>query len=423
LLWSTGEEQLLVYQGADPNVVDVDGKTALHRAIYNGDEGSVEVLLSSKTPLNFTLEDSGRWTPLRWAAAYGQLKVVEMLLRAGAEVDAENKDKWTAVRWAAQNGRKAVVELLINHNASLETPNPNEWTLLRWAAKEGLEQIIKLLVEKRVDLDVADANSRTALWWAVTYGHATTAWLLIEGRANINKPDDKGKTPLHAAVEICPSARLSSTLCILLEKGAKISAKTKSNEFSMTPLHLAASRGSHSAVWLLVENGADPTLGDVSDRTALHYAITAGHFKVAQLLAWRAEKLMHVVDYETRTPLHYAASLGHLEIVEMLLNSGAHINVCDIEGSTPLYLAVDQQQEKVVTCLVGRGADMNIPNKKKKKRMIRSAIELGNTVIIESLRRADEGKVAVERNQSPMPREEAKEVKTPGRYAARVEDE
>jgi hypothetical protein len=66
---------------------------------------------------------------------------------------------------------------------------------------------------------------------------------------------------------------------------------------------------------------------------------------------------------------------------------------------------------------------MNIPNKKKKKRMIRSAIELGNTVIIESLRRADEGKVAVERNQSPMPREEAKEVKTPGRYAARVEDE
>lgn len=413
--------EFLVDQKADLNVADIDGKTALHRAIHNGDKASVEVLLSSGRA-DLRLEDSQRYTPLRCAAAYGQLKIVEMLLSAGAEADAQDKDKWTALRWAAQRGHKRIVELLINHKASLETPDSDEWTLLRWAAKEGLEDFIKLLVEKRVNLNVTDTNGCTALRWAVNYGHTMTAWLLIRARADINKPDNEGRTPLHAAVESCHPSSNSSILCLLLENGAKIDAQTK---LDLTPLHIAASRGSDSAVWLLLEKGADPSQKDANDRTALHWAITSGHVKVAQLLIWKAEGLIHAVDYETRTALHYAASLGHLLIVDMLLNRGVDIDICDIEGNTPLHLAVSQQQEDVVACLVRRGADVNIRTKKRKKwTAMRLAVSVGNTTITQALRQAGGGNPGVERNESPIPREVVEgKVNRGGRFSARVDDE
>ncbi|KAF4633629.1 hypothetical protein G7Y89_g4494 [Cudoniella acicularis] len=410
----------LIEQGADLNAVEKDGKTTLHIVIYNGDEESIKVLLSSRTTIDLNIKDSQGWTPLRWAAAFGQLDVVEMLLSAGAEVDAQDKDKWTAIRWAAQRGHKEVAELLINHKASLETPNSDEWTLLRWAAKEGSEEFIQLLVEKRVDLNANDANGFTALRWAVCYGHTMVAWLLIQARADLNKPDNSGKTPLHAAAESCPTSSVSSIICLLLEKGAKVNARTKL--MNLTPLHIAASRGSDSTVWLLIEKGADLFLTDVSDRTALHWAITQGHFKVAHLLAWKAKDLIHAVDNESRTALHYAASLGHIHIVDMLLDYGANIDVCDTDGKTPLYLAVSQLQEDVVACLLERGANVNVPNQKWKRRLLRLASSVGSLAINESLHQAFGEEFRVERNKSPSSEVVARKGVL-GRYSAQVEDE
>jgi hypothetical protein len=84
--------QVLIDQGAELNIKDDDGRTALHKAIINEDVPSVELLLASTRQIDVNLEDSRGWTGLRWAAAYGQTTVVEMLLRNKVEIDAQDKD-------------------------------------------------------------------------------------------------------------------------------------------------------------------------------------------------------------------------------------------------------------------------------------------------------------------------------------------
>ncbi|KAH7128979.1 ankyrin repeat-containing domain protein [Dactylonectria macrodidyma] len=230
-----------------------NNRTPLHIAMMNEDTASVSTLLSTKQ-VNLELLDSQGYTPLTRAASQGHLSMVEMLLKAGAEVDAQGKDCWTALRWTAQKGYKIIAERLIHQGASVESPSNDNWTFLRWAATYGRGDIITLLVDMRVDLDATDADGLTALRWAVSHDQAMTAWLLIQARADINKRDKKWLTPLHAVAERCHQSNKSNhILWLLLENQANVNAKTRN--LGLTPLHMAASRGNDSAVWLLLGKG------------------------------------------------------------------------------------------------------------------------------------------------------------------------
>jgi ankyrin repeat protein len=382
--------KFLITQEADLNIQDNEKKTALHKAIANGDVSSVGILLSSPRRVDLRLEDSQNYTPLRLAAYYGQMKIVEMLLEGGAEINAKDKNGWTALRWAAQHrGHKGIVELLVRNKASLETPAMNDldqkWTLLRWAAAEGREPFIQLLIKKRVDLNDTNSEGWTAIRWAVEYGHGMTAWLLMQARADVNKPDRKGFTPLHSAAENWQKTTDKSLIWLLLENGADIHARTI---LGLTALHIAASLGHTSLAWLLLEKGANLMERDVNQRTALHCAIIEGQISVARLLIERDERLIGAIDDEKRTGLHVAASSGSFPIVLLLVNSGAAIDALDREGYTPLHRAVSQQHHDVVAFLVGRGADINIPNNKRWTAM-HSAVATGSQALVEALAPAD----------------------------------
>ncbi|KAE8443682.1 hypothetical protein EG329_001454 [Mollisiaceae sp. DMI_Dod_QoI] len=455
--------KLLIDEGADLNGTDKEGKTALHRAIMNGDVSSVGLLLSSARRVNLKLEDSRGWTSLRWAAAHGHVSIVEMLLGSGAEIDAQDKDGWSALRWAAQRGHQRIVELLIRKHAVLETSSGNDqWTLLSWAAREGQDPLIQLLISKQVNLNATDANGCTALRWAVDYGHAMTAWLLIQARADINKPDMTGYTPLHSAAEkwqetldrsliwlllanhadihaqtnlgltalhVASSKGHASVVWLLLENQAAIRAQTKlgwtvlhlasseghagvvgllldhqveinaQTKLGLTALHIASSKGHIRVVRLLLERGANPGQVDNNGRTALHCAVTEDYEAVTQMLIQKVKSLVDARDEEKRTALHVAASAGNLPIVTLLLGSGAEIDVRDREGFTPLHRAVSQQHEDLTLFLLRRGANVNIPNKKRWT-ILQSAANAGSTTITEAIFRSQRPEATVESDES-----------------------
>ncbi|MBT7029216.1 MAG: ankyrin repeat domain-containing protein [Verrucomicrobia bacterium] len=66
-----------------------------------------------------------------------------------------------------------------------------------------------------------------------------------------------------------------------LDAGTDVNAK---NEFKLTPLHRAASRGHKEIAELLIAKGADVNAKDDNKWTPLHHAVPDGHKEIAELL-------------------------------------------------------------------------------------------------------------------------------------------
>ena len=64
-------------------------------------------------------EDSEGRRGLHFACGYGELECAQVLLEAGAAVDAVDKNKNTALHYAAGYGRKDCVALLLEHGAAV----------------------------------------------------------------------------------------------------------------------------------------------------------------------------------------------------------------------------------------------------------------------------------------------------------------
>jgi serine/threonine-protein phosphatase 6 regulatory ankyrin repeat subunit B len=60
---------------------------------------------------------------------------VELLLKRGAEVNAQDRDGWTALMEASAKGRADVVRRLLAYGADVRIKNKNGWTALRTTAR------------------------------------------------------------------------------------------------------------------------------------------------------------------------------------------------------------------------------------------------------------------------------------------------
>ncbi|OAQ99952.1 hypothetical protein LLEC1_04023 [Akanthomyces lecanii] len=102
--------KLLLENGANVEVKDEDGRTALSYIAEQGHEAIVKILLEKGA--NVEAKDRNGQTPLSWAAEKGHEAIVKMLLEKGAYVEAKDKGGQTPLSLAAEKGYEAVVEML-----------------------------------------------------------------------------------------------------------------------------------------------------------------------------------------------------------------------------------------------------------------------------------------------------------------------
>ena len=104
-------------------------------------------------------------TPLLWAAAFGQLTMVELFLAHGADVNESDKHGRTALIYAASLGLESlVVQCLIKHGANLEAKDVTyRSTALNWAAFKLCKNATKALVAAGADVDTPNKAGKTAL--------------------------------------------------------------------------------------------------------------------------------------------------------------------------------------------------------------------------------------------------------------------
>jgi ankyrin repeat protein len=194
---------------ANEPVDDREQQTMLSLAICQGsgtqvsDEqlGIVQALIEAGARLDEKSAVSAGMYPLGVAAWLGKLAIVNLLLDAGADVDAEPEPTDTAISVAADHRHADVVERLIEAGAR-HTARPLAQAGLIKRLSERLDQDPEA-VNRSVDLGHLNGTTGPPLLGLVEdYGFAdphlpAVARLLLERGADVNLPDSNGHTALQ----------------------------------------------------------------------------------------------------------------------------------------------------------------------------------------------------------------------------------
>jgi hypothetical protein len=132
--------ELLAHPKLDVNVVNQNDESALMIAALRGHEDIVAKLLARQADVNKT-----GWTPLHYAAASGQVKIMRMLIEQHAFLDAESPNGTTPLMMAAGYGNGAAVKLLLEEGALPALKNQLGIDALAMARLHNRPDAIRLL--------------------------------------------------------------------------------------------------------------------------------------------------------------------------------------------------------------------------------------------------------------------------------------
>jgi ankyrin repeat protein len=276
VLWAISSEnqpllKLLLDRDADPNaVLDADGEYAWQGFL----QGT---------------------TPLMRAAADQPLDVLQLLLEAGADVNARDRAGRSAVDLAMEHGRNDVAEWLQERGGT--APDQRRFSAgLLAAAERGEVEQVRAMLAGGADPDVRGDAGMTPLILAAREGHELTVAVLLEAGADVNACSEPGYSGGNSTALRCAVVRGHTAIVrSLLQAGADT---RPSNEYSSIPaqeenaiipsigtaLHDAVRYGRHEIVELLLAAGADVHAADPQDETSLVTAVRHRQWQVAHRL-------------------------------------------------------------------------------------------------------------------------------------------
>jgi ankyrin repeat protein len=344
---------------ADIEAKTTHGLTALHWAASFGHVEVVKILLIAKANVEAKTNDG--MTPLHNAAANGQLEAITCLLDANATIDAETNHGWTPLEWALQKNNHEVIKFLILHGALVKGSYVNSLRELfidhplLLAALTGDLNTLKKIVTEDAPLD----ELKSILRYATAQGHVAIVKLfcprfveildssfLKELITTIKKLMQCPTLPqqrlenyfilAHLFLELADKILIQAVKQNNLEKTREALGSgarlPKDQPDTVTLLHTAATNGNQGIVELLLTAGANPN------------ALAQGY-----------------------TPAHRALLQGHQDVVKLLINKGVNVYHSGNAGSPRsytrpplLHIAATKGFLEIVKLLLKRGACINL---------------------------------------------------------------
>ncbi|XP_052107145.1 ankyrin repeat domain-containing protein 11-like isoform X4 [Mytilus californianus] len=373
-------EQLkeLLENGASVKTTDKTGKNALHYCADNLETQCAEMLLMREESLIHVQDEQG-FTPLHMAVIGGNVPLLKLLVRKGADVDILDADGHTPSHWATGNhldGVKVcthleILDVLIEQDAELsKCDNHNAYPIHYAAQMNGRdnghsdakigEKVLKKLLDSGIPCDVLDKDRRQPLLWAASAGNSESCKLLVTAGADVNSTDKDGLTALH-----CAASRGHSECVDKLKKlGAEVNVADTNG---CTALFYAITLGNKDCTRLLLKYGADPNHKDTRGRTPTHCAAIKGCLETVKMLDKSKADLWHA-SFRGDCPIHEAAQGGHCDVVKYLLkwkNSPDAVNIANDAGRTCLHIAAIVNNLQLCKLLLDSEADKNALMKNK----------------------------------------------------------
>lgn len=95
----------------------------LQKGVHQGNATLVEQAIRRGANPNAIVDKIQQQPLLVWAARWGNLKLIQVLLEKGANIEAKDKNGTTALMEAAINNHLKVIKVLVDKGVKLETHN------------------------------------------------------------------------------------------------------------------------------------------------------------------------------------------------------------------------------------------------------------------------------------------------------------
>ena len=366
--------RLLLDHGADVNTVTSTNGAALHQASHYYNVAIARMLIDHGADIDIR-HSLNRLTPLHTAViknssvsyAYEHDKdyedvhqdvydYVELLLDAGADINAQTANGDTAVQMAARLYDPPILQLLLAHKADINlciTDYGRQSFILQQASRLGRAESVRILLDNGAEVDAEDELDGFSIQVASQFNHWEVVKVLLENGADVNAAGRKKYTPLIMA----SSWGKEHIVRLLLKHGADVNARVHTGE--------AAASGHPKISKLVLDHGTeiyDIRRGYSSALEAasaafhgLQGASARGHSKIESLqLASEAE--VYVVSIGYGSALEAASAVGHRAVAKILLDHGANVNTTGGGYGSPLQAAAAGGYYRLVELLLAQGA-------------------------------------------------------------------
>ncbi len=352
--------EALVKAGANVNAASGEGETPLMSASRTGSVEGVKALLAAGASVNATDKYRGE-TALMWAVSENHAEVAKLLVAAGADVNTRStlfdfnfrkvaaggtqavysRGGLTPLLFAARQGAIESAQVLLDAGADINAPEPDY----------GFTPLLEAIFNDHYDLAAVLVDHKASLKEGALY-------LTVEMR-NL---DYQGNRPRKAVTD-----KLNELAFInyLLSHGAdpngpmivKIPPRAAQNAavipHGYTPFMRAARSADFETMKLLIAHGADPNKAADDHNTPL---IVAGagmgarfqggedkpetDFVECMKLLVQSGADVNAVNDRGDTAMHGAAARGADQIVQFLADHGAKLDIKNKQDRTPLDVAM-----------------------------------------------------------------------------------
>jgi ankyrin repeat protein len=233
------------------------------RALWQGDHDELADLAERIDP-----NGADRWNqrPLMMAVQFGELSIVEQLVRLGAEVD-QGREHLTPITLAARRKAADIVRFLRKAGA--------RESIVTAVYLGDRKRVARALARDPAAAKLLDEQGTPLLHHAAFALDPEVVELLLARGASVTDAGESQQTALHlvADMRLAPQEPVRAMVTLLLDRGADPNAR---NWDQVTPLHQAVRARNLAAAEVLLARGADPNARDgIRGSTPLRRAVSA----------------------------------------------------------------------------------------------------------------------------------------------------
>ncbi|MBY0449597.1 MAG: ankyrin repeat domain-containing protein [Cyanobacteria bacterium] len=335
--------RLLIQNGADVNLQDGEGATALMYTVSAGNETLTRYLVE-EAHANVNIVDRQKWSPLMLALIEEQEKLALYLIAKNAYINEHSLTGETPLMIAAQSNQIEALNLLLDYLANPHAQDNHGNTALMLAIKQGQIRSMEAILQRQSSIEDVNKAGVNALLLAAAYPEpAVLETLLAHGNPNLKAFD---------------------------------------RQYQNAAVH-AAKKGNTHNLLRLVQAGCDPLFPDEEGYNALHWAIRSNHESTAvalwkELTPLKRAQAMILKTRDDETPLLWATIQKHCQLVQVMLEDQSitaetkqqWVNQPDVLGRTPLMWAAIVGDTETATHLIQAGASPVLQDKRGRNALV-----------------------------------------------------